>query len=249
MFGLQPPPSHPAQYFELDPMRYELTSAYGGRSQGGMSLCLVAGIAVLFVYMAMNNAPSCRMMHFPADMAPRAHAMVSNVAAMAAPLVETVNKSLENIESVTAPSTIGDASKEFPEVTTEKVALAVKGTASDTTKVDKDVRDWLAKNSDGMLVIFASWCPHCKTLMKRVGKEVKPSSAPKILFVDGDKWRDIFSGEKALCTVDHFPQAMKKQVGSDVLVKVHDPVEEVEKVVEDVDTEKEAEKEMLQMLF
>ena len=257
MFGLQPPPSHSAPFFELDPMRYEMTNAYGGRSQGGTSLCLIAGIAVLLVYMAVNNAPSCRMMHFPADMAPRAHAMVSNVAAMAAQTVkvtmEAAKDTAEGVAESMANSVIVDAKAEMPQqIDKSNVALAITAKTSDKKKVDKDIREWLAKNSDGMLVIFASWCPHCKTLMERVGRDVKPSSYPKILFVDGDKWRDIFSGENALCKVEYFPQVMKMSENSSGLEAVTgDVVAELgsDKVLDAGDADKKATEQMLHMLF
>jgi thiol-disulfide isomerase/thioredoxin len=115
-------------------------------------------------------------------------------------------------------------------------------------KLIKFVED--KENAKVCIVIFAHWCPHCKTLISDLIKQANSgeSVTHKYLLVNGESVAsEAFSGDRALFQLKHYPTILCK-IGN--MGKEADSLESAKKMLDeagDVSAEKDDESESKQV--
>jgi thiol-disulfide isomerase/thioredoxin len=207
------------------PLEYGPTCGGGGRGDASSSACLLAGVVVIGVYLMMNSSSPSRSRYYY-TMDPRA--IGSAIASMAASViagstntngVRSLNAIVEgapnNMRLIDANATnaLGDTDATEAMTDDEKEAN------------ERKLREWLADpaNHKACIMLFAHWCPHCKTMMTKMVEvaNANKDSDTRFLVVNADSVKSsAFNGKDAVHDLKFFPTilckvgSMGKQVGS-----------------------------------
>lgn len=179
---------------------------------GGSSTSLILFAGVIAIMLVMLTTPQAQKAYVPCSSVAR------NVASMAVKVIT----SKANLERVDAD-----------EVETP-VAEEVKA------KNELKVRRWLAnpKHAKGIILIFAHWCPHCKSTLPIMEEMAKSHKDVSFLMINAEACpQTLFSGSDAVHALEYFPTILAK-VGA-----MARPVESVQEGIEAVSTETVVEEE------
>lgn len=173
------------------------------------------------------------------------------------------------IQRALASSDLIDASVVWPELKPGLISLidnskvSANATSEPTTDEEKEqnykrLLEFIESkhNAKACIVVFAHWCPHCKTLIKELVDAANTKDGIKYLLVNGESVApEAFTGPNAFVNLKHYPTILckignkGKEVASlteatETLVSVSE-----EDIVEEVATEGEvvAEEEVVEV--
>lgn len=193
------------------------------RTQPGPSVntCLIISLALVVWYVMQLSSPR------------HAYPMMANGITT---MVAQVEKALGVSEACI------DAHKVFPEVPANTIQLADSknveknagayqtATPEEKKACENNARQWMAAESRAIVMIFAHWCPHCKSTIPSLVETTKKLKC-KTLMINADALPpSAFVGENAIHDLKYFPT---------ILTKAGDTVKQVNSM-EEVEAELEA---------
>ena len=197
------------------PLEFQDRYAYKIRQSDDMK-CVWVGIAAIVIIYLMNRETSLRR---------RPMVTLDSISG----LLTRINPIRAVSSRLTRPVTTGhliDACEVWPEFKCGMVSLidSVEAKNSlppppvdDTTKQDNlnKLMSFVEskENRKACIIIFAHWCPHCKTLLKELIEQANSGSGMdhKYLLVNGESVSsEAFVGEKALFPLNHYPTILCK---------------------------------------
>lgn len=73
-----------------------------------------------------------------------------------------------------------------------------------------------SSGSEAVVMIYAPWCPHCKTAMPDFAKLSKEHPGTLFVLIDAESLPgEAFSGPNALVQLEHFPTLVRKEKGKE----------------------------------
>ena len=190
--------AHLPDQFHLEPLEYGCK-----KQMPDLSTILMIGM-IVYVFLQMNRPPQHRT-YMPSPISALTTMIANSVGG-----VPTATK--VNVRTLVAdlPGDPGDDVR-FQEII--DVAPKQRDTpASDSVKKtnEKCLRNWMANNKNACIVIFAWWCPHCKTLIKELVTSVNENGT-KFLLVNGEAVSpNVFQGPNAVHNVQYYPTILCK---------------------------------------
>lgn len=161
-------------------------------------LCAAAGVFV--VYLLMQQPPIKH--HVAPYVQPPVHAIATMFTKVVHPLSAR--------QSITTQSELPPAGESMPELfQNKKNVLACDAAEPISTEKKKEMKTKLETvlkdGSKVCMVIFAHWCPHCKTTLKELASEAGTSDLTYVI-VNGEAVDpSAFQGPGAIVELKHYP--------------------------------------------
>ena len=219
----------------------EFPEDYARRSvrSGGDMQCVWIGLAaVAVVYVLMGQQRQLEIHERARQLCHNAKGVASMITRrVTEPVANVVAGMLTDVQEDASPPAAGTVVKDVempPQVKlldgeeADKPASAERKTANHRMLVKYVNSD---ANSRACIIIFANWCPHCKTLLKELSDRANKASMDgvKFLLVNGEAVDPAaFTGDSAIVELRHFPTILCKvgQTGTEV-----SSLDEAEKVL------------------
>ena len=179
-------------------------------------------VGVLVVYLLLTSTPPAPL----ASCVPTTAGMVGRmVTSLSARVADTLSGTSGIIKDGTAltgptPSNVDCADCDGAQ-TSESASDAI--TDAQKKEVSRATKQWVDSHNKCVVMIFAPWCPHCKTAIPLMLAMAKDAPEVPFLIVNADSVDRPLLSEGGMVTVPHFPFYACKTTAGEPLTSIESP--------------------------